>query len=138
MDIDKIALPDAKESFVKEYNDVFHGFGKFLDEYKIYLKENTKPVLRYRKRIPQALMDRLRTELDVMVQDGIISAVDYPTDWVNNLQLVEKANGKLRICLDPRPLNECIKREHFLIPTIEDLTSQVGSGTFHWKEKHLI
>lgn len=27
------------------------------------------------------------------------------------------------ICLDPRLLNECIKREHFLIPTIEDLTS---------------
>lgn len=28
----------------------------------------------------------------------------------------------MRLCLDPRPLNECIKRDHFLIPTVEDLT----------------
>lgn len=60
-----------------------------------------------------------------MVQDGIISPVEYPTDWVNNLQVVEKPNGDLRICLDPKPLNVCIKREHFLIPTINDFVSKL-------------
>ena len=47
----------------------------------------------------------LRAELDSMVRDGIISVVDYPNDWINELQIVEKPNGRLRICLDPRPLN---------------------------------
>ncbi|XP_055623431.1 uncharacterized protein K02A2.6-like [Toxorhynchites rutilus septentrionalis] len=47
-------------------------------------------------------------------------------DWVSNMQLVEKSNGKLRICLDPKPLNRCIKREHFLIPTQEDLLSRLA------------
>ncbi|XP_062701081.1 uncharacterized protein K02A2.6-like isoform X1 [Aedes albopictus] len=42
------------------------------------------------------------------------------------MQLVEKSNGKLRICIDPKPLNECIKREHFLIPTQEDLFSSLS------------
>lgn len=37
-----------------------------------------------------------------MVEEGIIEPVDYPTDWVNNLQLVEKSSGSLRICLDPK------------------------------------
>lgn len=40
---------------------------------------------------------------------------------------MEKLNGKLRVCLDPKPLNECIKREHFLIPTADDLTSQLSN-----------
>lgn len=70
-------------------------------------------MLHYRKCIPHALMDNLERELNRMVRGDIISPVDYPTNWVNNLQVVEKPNGKLRICLDPKPLNECIRREHF-------------------------
>ena len=60
-----------------------------------------------------------------------MSRVDYPTDWVNNLQLVEKSDGTLRIYLDPKALNESIKREYFLIPTIDDLTFDlVGKRIF--------
>lgn len=40
-----------------------------------------------------------------------------------NVQIVEKPNGELRICLDSKPLNERIRREHFLIPTMDDLIS---------------
>lgn len=40
--------------------------------------------------------------------------------------LVEKPNGKLRICLDPKPLNDCIKREHYLIPTSDDILSRLS------------
>ena len=45
-----------------------------------------------------------------MVDLGIIKAIEKPTDWVNGLVIVEKPNGKLRICLDSRPLNNAIKR----------------------------
>jgi len=38
---------------------------------------------------------------------------------------VEKSNGKLRLCLDPKPLNNAIKREHYLIPTIDDFMIQL-------------
>lgn len=39
---------------------------------------------------------------------------------------MEKKDGKLRVCLDPRPLNECIMGEHFAIPTVEDLTANLA------------
>ena len=46
-----------------------------------------------------------------MVDLDIIEPVQKSTNWVNGLVLVEKANRKLWVCLDPRPLNKAIKRE---------------------------
>lgn len=61
-----------------------------------------------------------------MVGNKVITPVNHPTDWVHNVQLVEKKND-IRVCLDPKPLNKCIKREHFLIPTFDDVTSQLAN-----------
>ena len=47
-----------------------------------------------------------------MVDLDIIKPVRKLTDWVNGLVVVEKPNGKLRICLDPRTLNKTIKHGH--------------------------
>ena len=68
-----------------------------------------------------------------MVDLGIIEPVDEPTDWVNGLVIVEKPNGKLRICLDPRPLNQAIKREHLHLPTAEKLFSQILGAKYFSK-----
>ena len=66
-----------------------------------------------------------------MVEMKIIEFVDGPTDWVNALVIAEKPNGKLRICLDPRPLNQAIKRHHFPIPTAEEVFSNMkGAQVF--------
>lgn len=132
LDVDVIAcLPEQKNEFLERNKDIFGGLGKFPGTFSIKLHENSKPILHYKKRIPLALVDKLKVKLDQMVQDEIISPVDYPTDWVNNLQIVEKPNSNdLRICLDPKPLNTCIKREHFLIPTIDDLTSKLAKKSF--------
>ena len=52
--------------------------------------------------------------------------MDQPTDWVNSLVVIEKPKTKkLHICLDPRPLNAAICREHFQLPTIEDITTRL-------------
>lgn len=118
-------MPMEKEEFIKKFENVFRGIGKFPGTCSIKLKDDAVHSLHYKKRIPLSLGERLKTELDAMVK--IISPVDYPTDWVNNVQIVEKSDDKLRICLDPKPLNACIKREHFLIPTIEDVMGRLAN-----------
>ena len=35
--------------------------------------------------------------------------------------MVHKQNRKLRICIDPKPLNNALNRSHYLLPTLEDL-----------------
>ncbi|XP_064622514.1 uncharacterized protein K02A2.6-like [Lineus longissimus] len=37
------------------------------------------------------------------------------------MAVVKKSNGKLRICIDPQPLNEALMREHYKLPTLDDI-----------------
>ena len=64
----------------------------------------------------------------------VIRRVDEPTEWVNALVVIEKPKShKLRIYLDPRPLNKAIQREHFQLLTIEDITSRLSGAKFFSK-----
>ena len=51
------------------------------------------------------------------------------TAWVNSL--VYRRKLKLRICLDPKDRNKSIRREHHVIPTLEEiLPKQAGAKFF--------
>ena len=77
------------------------------------------------------MKERLRQAIDANVKSGVLVKVDQPTDWVHNLVVVEKKNGSLRLCLDPRYLNDVIKREHYRIPTIREIASEfAGKSLF--------
>ena len=66
-----------------------------------------------------------------MEKNGVIENVTKPTDWVNSIVIREKPNGRLRLCLDPKDLNEAIMRDHYPTPTLEDITPQlVGARVF--------
>ena len=42
--------------------------------------------------------------------------------------VVPKKNGTLRICLDPKDLNCHIQREHYQLPTIEDIATRLDKA----------
>ena len=65
-----------------------------------------------------------------MVDLDISEPVQKPTDWVNGLVVVEKQNGKLRVCLGPRSLNKAIKREHLHLPTTKEIFSQMSGVSY--------
>ena len=70
------------------------------------------------RRVPEALKEPLKKELDSLVGQGILAKVTEPTDWVNSLVWVTKNTGALRLCLDPKDLNQAIKRPHYFTPTL--------------------
>ena len=63
----------------------------------------------------------------------ITEPVNEPTEWINPLKIVEKPNGKLRICLDPKHLNPVIKRQYYKFPTAEELLSEMHHAKFFTK-----
>ena len=68
-----------------------------------------------------------------MVDLDVTEYVDEPIDRVNGLIIVEKPNGKPRICLDPRPLHQEIKRGYLHLPTAEELFSQISGAKYFSK-----
>ena len=64
---------------------------------------------------------------------GVITCVDEPMDWVSSITYVQKANGELHLCLDPRDLNKAIHRDHHKMPTVEEATYEFAHSHFFTK-----
>lgn len=83
--------------------------------------------------VPLALQDKLKNELEKMESLNIIQKFTEPTQWVSSLVVVEKPNGKLRVCLDPKDLNWAILRPHYPMQTLEDVLPQLSKARFFTK-----
>ncbi|XP_003742224.1 uncharacterized protein LOC100899181 [Galendromus occidentalis] len=64
----------------------------------------------------EAFIERIRN----MEKEGIIVKVEHPTEWISNAVVVPKADGSVRITLDPAELNKAMKRPRYAMPTLED------------------
>ena len=121
------------EEVMQKYANVFTGLGRLEKSYHIEVDPTVTPVVNPPRTIPAAVRDRVKKELEDMEKRGVIRKVEEPTDWVSSMAIVEKPDGSLRICLDPRHLNKAIKREHFQLPNIEDITTRMVNAKWFTK-----
>lgn len=121
------------DQLMEEYKDLFQGLGCLPGEHTVRVDESVPPVIHPCRKVPFALQKQLKEELDRMESLNVIQKIDEPTEWVSSLVVVDKKNGKLRICLDPRDLNRAIKREHFKLPTREDIMAQFANAKYFSK-----
>ncbi|KAK2714195.1 hypothetical protein QYM36_008678 [Artemia franciscana] len=116
---------------LEEYGNVFEGVGKLPGKCKIHLKEGAVPTVQPPKRVPFALQEKLKEELDRFGVIGIIEKTTTPTEWVNSIVVVQKPNGSLRICLDPVDLNKWVQHPYHPIPSFDDVAAKCSaSNTF--------
>ena len=111
-------LPLTKQDNLSHYSGCFEGIGHSPGEpYKFHLKPEHKPARHAPRKVPIHLEDAFKEEIRSLVKLGILEEVKENTDWINSYVIVEKDSGdhhasnhtikrKLRICLDPRDLNE--------------------------------
>lgn len=116
--------PDASEIF-STYKDVFSGRGCMPGAVTLHVDESVKPHIAPPRRVPLTMQPKLKAELERLEKEGVIEKVEEPTDWCSSLCCVEKPNGKLRLCIDPQPLNCALKRSHYPLPVIEDILSEL-------------
>ena len=103
---------------IEELGDVFKGQGCMEGKLHLEIDEIVTPVINPPRRVPFALKDKLKSELDRLEGIQIIRKVKEPTEWLSSLVVVEKPSGKLRICIDPVHLNKALKRSHYPLPVI--------------------
>ena len=121
-------INDSDPSIFDEY-DVFGELRCLPCEYHINIDETVKPVVHPPRRVPFALLHKLKTELKRLVSLNVIKKVDHPSDWVNSIVLVEKSDQSICICLDPKDLNKAIKREFTQLSTPEEIMSMMAGAT---------
>ena len=101
--------------------------GKLKDfEVKLHVDPSVQPVIQPERRIPFHLRKKVDAELDKLEKQGIIEPVTGPTPWVSPIVVIPKPNSDdVRICVDMRSPNKCIKRERHPMPTADELISSL-------------
>lgn len=99
---------------------------------KIKIKENAESYsVHTARRVPIPLMEKVKNELRKMQETGIIDEITEPTDWCSPMVPVLKPSGDIRICVDLKKLNNQVRRERYVIPTVEDVFHKLkGSRIF--------
>ena len=98
-------------------------------EYDIKTNPTVPPVQHRRWKVPIKYKEEIEKELAEMVWQRIITKQTEPTPWVSSLMYPKKANGKLRICLDPKDLNKAIIHENHKAPTLEEIAHVLMGAT---------
>ena len=118
----------------EEYDDIFHGIGKFSDqEIEFHIDPSVMPVLQKQRPIPLGLRDKVEEHLKELLENDIIEGPldsSEPHEWVSNAMITRKKEGG-HICLnvDMRHVNFAIKPTHYAVPTINELRHQLNGAT---------
>jgi hypothetical protein len=123
------ALGNTGSRIQEEFQEVFDGqLGVIPGETHLETDPSITPEVAASRRVPIAMKPRLKEELERMTREGVIEKVEQPTDWVSSMAMAVKKTGELRICIDPKPLNKALKREHYQLPTLEDVLPDMAGA----------
>lgn len=128
--VDDLELKKDINIILNEYKTCFEGLGCLKDTYHIEIDKTVTPVIHPPRKVPFAIMGSLKERLDSLEKEKIIEKATEPTEWVNSLVIVYKKDKSIRLCIDPTNLNKAIKREHFKIPTLDEILSKIGEANY--------
>lgn len=114
-------------------DNIFEGLGCIKDfVYDMDIIPNAKFDIIPPRKIPYALRDQVKAELDYMVKLGVIRSVKEPSMAVSPIVIVRK-DKNIRLCIDPSQVNKNILRRHYPLKTIEEISSRISGSKFFTK-----
>ena len=84
----------TSEKIMAQYADVFQGLGCLDGEYHIEVDHSVRPVVHPPRRVPFALKNKLRAELERMEKLNVITKVTEATAWVSSVVVTERKTEK--------------------------------------------
>ena len=118
------------KNLIQKYNDIFSksdtdiGYTSLV-KHRIDLTDDT-PFKQRHRRIPPSMLEEVRNHLQQLLSAGIIRRSHSP--WSSNVVLVRKKDGKLRMCVDYRQLNQRTIKDSYALPRIDEILDSLGGN----------
>ena len=92
------------------------------------MKKDAKPIQHAPHAVPEKKKPAYRAELDRLLEIGVITKVQGHTPWINSIVPAVKTNGEIRLCLDPKDLNNAMERNHYYNKTVLEIQAELGAA----------
>ena len=73
---------------------------------------------------------KMKEELSNLMEKGIVVEDREPAEWLSPIVIVDKPDGSVQICLDPKYLNSQLVRAQCHIPTTTEIFSRVNGSKY--------
>ena len=94
-------------------------------QHKLNVNPERKPVQQRQRVFAPEWDQAVIEEVSKLLTAGFIREVYYP-DWLANVVLVKKANGKWRMCVDFTDLNKACPKDSFPLSRIDQLVDSIA------------
>ncbi|XP_063938044.1 uncharacterized protein LOC135147920 [Daucus carota subsp. sativus] len=112
---------------LRSYADVFAwspddmpGLDESLAMHNLDVDPKKKPVKQKRRNFTPERQKAIDEEVGKLIKADIICEIKYP-EWLANVVMVKKANGKWRMCVDYTDLNAACPKDPYPLPSIDQL-----------------
>lgn len=86
--------------------------------HRLAIKKVARPVKQKMRCFNQERYEAVNSEVEKLLKAGFIRQESYP-EWISNVVLVKKVNGKWRMCIDFTDLNKAFPNDNFLLLKID-------------------
>ena len=86
--------------------------------HKLTIKKGARTVRQKRRCFNQERYEAINGEVEKLLKAGFVREVNY-LEWISNVVLVKKTNGKWRMCVDFTDLNKACPKDSFPLPKID-------------------
>ena len=94
------------------------GIDPIVITHRLNVSPSFKPVKQKRRSLLPDRQKVINEEVDKLLQAGAIREVEYP-EWLANVVLAKKANGKWRLCIDFTDINRVCPKDSFPLSQID-------------------
>ncbi|RDY04538.1 hypothetical protein CR513_11723, partial [Mucuna pruriens] len=109
---------------LKEYADVFAWSYRDMPGLDTTIMDHKLPLIpNVLRRMKPEMALKIKEEVEKQWNASFMVVAEYP-QWVANIVLVSKKDGKVRMCVDYRDLNSASPKDNFPLPHIDMLTQE--------------
>ena len=95
---------------------------------QVVLEDGAKPAFHKARPVPYSIRPKVEVELQLLVDQGILSKVDW-CDWATPIVPVVKKTGAVRICGDFKcTVNPVLHADQYPLPRIDDIFASLAGG----------